>query len=117
MFVAADRKASRTTSYERSSGRGGFAYEIVRPSTPAAAVRDLAAGRVDLVALAGSGPQPPQTPVAWTDPIGYERPVAVGRFAHEIRSIDDLVGREIAVRRHSALEAVAMAWRDRLGAR
>ncbi len=95
----------------------GLRLEFVKPSTPAVALRDLAAGRVDIVALAGSGPRIPLTDVLWSEPIAYERPVAVGRRARTIRTVTDLEGETVAVRRHSNLETLAMVWRERLGGR
>jgi len=97
--------------------RLGVGLEVVVPANPARALRDLDAGRVDVVAIAAPGPRPVATDVAWLRPVELSPPVVLGRDAARIVSLENLAGREVAVVRHTALEATAERWRDELDGR
>ncbi len=97
--------------------RLGVGLEVVVPANPSRALRDLDAGRVDLVAIAAPAPRPVATEVAWLRPVELSPPVVLGRGAARVVSLENLAGREVAVVRHTALEAVAERWRKLLGGR
>ena len=97
--------------------RLGVELRVVTPPSPAAALARLARGEVDLVATSDSGPRPVLARVQWTIAFEIAQPVVIGRHAAEIRRIEDLAGRRITVRRHTALEAQAFKWREQLDGR
>ncbi|MDQ7007766.1 MAG: transglycosylase SLT domain-containing protein [Acidobacteriota bacterium] len=94
--------------------RLGVELRVTVPPSPAAALARLARGEVDLVATSDSGPRPVLARVAWTTAFEIAQPVVIGRRAAGITRIEDLAGRRLTVRRHSALEGQAMAWRRSL---
>jgi membrane-bound lytic murein transglycosylase F len=117
--------------YERRRGReGGFALElsgwvsrqlgvelrVVAPLNPAQALRLVASGEADLAAFPDPGPIAPGVAVAWSGALDRVRPTVVGRKAAALAGVEDLRGSRVAVRRHTALEAVANSWAAAPGA-
>ncbi|MDH3284718.1 MAG: transglycosylase SLT domain-containing protein [Acidobacteriota bacterium] len=100
---------------EAIAERLGLSLRVVRPTNPPHGLSLVTRGAADLFATADTGPRPVLDRLSWTAPIERSAPVVVGRDAGEIRSIEDLRGRTVAVRRHSALNAVAKEWMRELG--
>ncbi len=94
----------------RIARRLGVRLEVYTVSQPGTGLRDLARGKADLLALIDPGPTPIHDQAAWCAPIEQARVVVAGRDAGGIRSIEDLRGREIAVRRDTRLEEAARGW-------
>jgi membrane-bound lytic murein transglycosylase F len=120
--VALDRHLGRYDglAYElaKKLGRSLDVEICVEPlRNPSRGLRELNHGEIDLIAVADPGPRPVLVDVHWTAPVELDHPRLVGRGAADIRRVEDLEGRQIAVRRHSALERVAFRWRERLDGR
>ncbi len=94
----------------RIARRLGVKLEVYTVTQPGTGLRDLARGKADLLALIDPGPSPVHDHAAWTTPLEHARVVVAGREAGGIRSLEDLRGREIVVRRDSRLEEAARGW-------
>ncbi len=100
---------------QRIARRLGVRLEPVAAANPAAGIREVLRGRADMLAVVDAGPAPGLDPVLWTSSFETSHPVVLGREGAEIRRLEDLRGRRVAVTRYSAFEAVALRWRDKLG--
>jgi len=94
----------------RIARRLGLKLEVYTVSQPGAGLRDLARGKADLLALIDPGPTPVHDQATWTSALEHTRVVVAGRDAAGIRSLDDLRGREVVVRRDTRLEEAARGW-------
>jgi membrane-bound lytic murein transglycosylase F len=94
----------------RIARRLGVKLQVYTVAQPGTGLRDLARGKADLLALIDPGPTPVHDQAAWTTPLEQARVVVAGREAGGIRSLEDLRGREIVVRRDTRLEEAARGW-------
>lgn len=107
----------RGMAYElaaRMARRLGLRLQLVTVANPVVGLRDVLRGKADLYATVDSGPLSQNDPVGWTTSLDTMAPVVVGPGAARIRGLADLRGRRLAVVRHTALEALAEQWQQRL---